>query len=130
MTTAPSATTPSRIAQIAINVKDLPRAIAFYRDKLGLRFLFEAPPNMAFFDCGGVRLMMGIPEKPEFDHPSSIIYYHVADITATTEKLRKHGVTIEGEPHLVAKMEKFDLWLGFIRDSENNPVGLMSEVAR
>ena len=130
MTTSASPTVPSRIAQIAITVKDLPRAIAFYRDILGLSFLFEAPPQMAFFDCGGVRLMMGIPEKPEFDHESSIIYYHVDDIMATTDKLRKQGVTIEGEPHLVAKLEKFDLWLGFIRDSENNPVGLMSEVAR
>ena len=130
MTTAANATTPSRIAQIAITVKDLPRAIAFYRDTLGLRFLFEAPPQMAFFDCGGVRLMMGIPEKPEFDHESSIVYYHVADINATIEKMRKQGVRIEGEPHMVAKMEKFDLWLGFIRDSENNPVGLMSEVPR
>ena len=125
-----SATTPSRIAQIAVMVKDLPRAIRFYRDTLGLKFLFEAPPQMAFFDCGGVRLLIGLPEKPEFDHPSSIIYYHVADITQTTEKLRKDGVTIEGEPHLVAKLEKFDLWLAFIRDSEGNPVGLMSEVTR
>lgn len=129
MSAAPG-TTPTRIAQIAVNAKDLPRAIRFYRDTLGLKFLFEAPPQMAFFDCGGVRLMVGIPEKPEFDHPASIIYYHVADINETVEKLRTQGVTIEGEPHLVAKMETFDLWLGFIRDSENNPVGLMSEVPR
>lgn len=127
---AATGTTPNRIAQIAVMVKDLPRAIRFYRDTLGLKFLFEAPPQMAFFDCGGVRLMMGIPEKPEFDHPASVIYYHVANITATTDKLRAAGVTIEGEPHLVAKLEKVDLWLAFIRDSENNPVGLMSEVPR
>lgn len=127
---AATGTTPTRIAQIAVMVKDLPRAIRFYRDTLGLKFLFEAPPQMAFFDCGGVRLMMGVPEKPEFDHPASIIYYHVADITETVENLRKQGVTVEAEPHFVAGMEKYDLWLGFIRDSEGNPVGLMSEVPR
>ena len=130
MSETTSATTPNRIAQIAVNVKDLPRAIVFYRDTLGLRFLFEAPPQMAFFECGGVRLMLGLPEKPEFDHPASIIYYHVADMQATTSKLKAKGVEIIGEPHLVAKMEKFDLWLGFLKDSEGNSVGLMSEVPR
>lgn len=125
-----TSTAPNRIAQIAVMVKDLPRAIRFYRDTLGLTFLFEAPPQMAFFDCGGVRLMIGIAEKPEFDHPSSIIYYHVADIAATVKTLRERGVEVKQEPHLVAKLEKHDLWLGFIQDSEGNPVGLMSEVAR
>jgi methylmalonyl-CoA/ethylmalonyl-CoA epimerase len=123
-------TAPNRIAQIAINVKDLGRATAFYRDTLGLRFLFEAPPNMVFFDCGGVRIMLGIAEKPEFDHPSSIVYYHVPDMTATVAALKARNVTFEGEPHMVAKLEKADLWLGFIRDSEGNPVGVMSEVPR
>ena len=121
---------PNRIAQIAVNVKDLPRAIAFYRDTLGLRFLFEAPPQMAFFECGGVRIMLGVAEKPEFDHPSSIIYYHVPDMTSAVASLRERGVAFEGEPHMVAKLEKADLWLAFIRDSEGNPVGLMSEVPR
>lgn len=130
MTVASSETTPNRIAQIAVNVKDLPRATAFYRDTLGLRFLFDAPPQMAFFECGGVRLMLGLPEKTEFDHPASIIYYHVADMQATIAKLKAKGVEVIGEPHLVAKMEKFDLWLGFLKDSEGNSVGLMSEVSR
>ena len=129
MGTAP-ASIPNRIAQIAINVKDMPRAIAFYRDTLGLRFLFEAPPQMAFFECGGVRLMFGVPEKPEFDHPSSIVYYHVPDMTAAVTALKQKGIAFEGEPHMVAKLEKADLWLAFIRDSEGNPVGLMSEVPR
>ena len=130
MGTAASSIAPNRIAQIAVMVKDHPRAVAFYRDTLGLRFLFEAPPQMAFFECGGVRLMLGIPEKPEFDHPASIIYYNVADMNAAVAALRQRGVTIDGEPHVVAKLEKTDLWLAFIRDSEGNPVGLMSEVAR
>ena len=130
MADATSGTVPTRIAQIAVNVRDLPRAIGFYRDTLGLRFLFEAPPQMAFFECGGVRLMLGSAEKSEFDHPASIIYYHVADMQGTVARLKGKGVTFEAEPHMVAKMEKFDLWLGFIRDSEGNPVGLMSEVPR
>jgi len=125
-----SSTAPTRITQIAVMVKDLPRAIRFYRDTLGLKFLFEAPPQMAFFDCGGIRLMLGIPEKPEFDHPASIIYYLVTDIGATVKALRDRGVTVEAEPHFVTKLEKADLWLAFIRDSEGNPVGLMSEVPR
>ena len=128
--TATDDTIPNRIAQIAVNVKDLQRATAFYRDILGLRFLFEAPPQMVFFDCGGVRVMLGIPEKSEFDHPASIIYYHVADMTATVARLKGRGVTFEAEPHMVAKLEKADLWLGFLKDSEGNHVGLMSEVPR
>ena len=70
----------ARIGQIAVNVKDIDRAVAFYRDRLGLRFLFTAPPNMGFFDCGGVRLMLGVPTEPRFEHPSSILYFQVDDI--------------------------------------------------
>jgi catechol 2,3-dioxygenase-like lactoylglutathione lyase family enzyme len=119
----------SQIGQIAINVHDLKRATAFYRDTLGMRFLFEAP-NMAFFDCGGVRLMLGIPEKPEFDHPASIIYYKVADIQAAHTLLRSRDVRFEAEPRMVARLPNHDLWLAFFRDPENNVVALMSEVAR
>jgi catechol 2,3-dioxygenase-like lactoylglutathione lyase family enzyme len=119
----------SQIGQIAINVHDLKRATAFYRDTLGLRFLFEAP-NMAFFDCGGVRLMLGIPEKPEFDHPASIIYCKVADIQAAHTFLRSRDVRFEAEPRMVARLPDHDLWLAFFRDPENNVVALMSEVAR
>jgi methylmalonyl-CoA/ethylmalonyl-CoA epimerase len=130
MASPATATAPNRIAQIAVMVKDLPRAIRFYRDTLGLKFLFEAPPQMAFFDCGGVRLLIGLPEKPEFDHPASIVYYHVTDIDATVKAMREKGVEVKQEPHFVAKLEKHDLWLAFIQDSEGNPVGLMSEVPR
>ncbi len=118
-----------RIGQIAINVKDLARAVRFYRDTLGMRFLFEVP-NLAFFDCGGVRLMLGRAEKPEFDHPGSVLYYKVADITATFAALKARDVDLIDEPHLIARMPDHDLWMVFFRDSEGNTLGLMSEVRR
>lgn len=118
----------SQIGQIALNVHDLERAIAFYRDKLGMKHLFTVP-KMAFFECGGIRLMLGLPEKPEFDHPSSIIYFKVDDIQAAFGTLSSRGVSFEGEPHLVAKMPTYDLWMAFFRDSENNLFALMSEEA-
>lgn len=119
----------NQIGQIAINVHDVKRAITFYRDTLGLRSLFEIP-NAAFFDCGGVRLMLGLPEKPEFDHPASIIYYKVPDIQRAFQTLSSRGVQFEGEPHLVARMPNHDLWMGFFRDSEGNLLALMSETRR
>ena len=117
-----------RIGQIAVTVRDLERAIRFYRDILGMRFLFQAPPQMAFFDCGGVRLLIGVPERPEHDHPASIIYYRVADIRAAHDTLRERGVTFVTPPHLVAKLPDHDLWLADFRDSEENILALMSEV--
>ena len=115
------------IGQIAVNVKDLARATEFYRDKLGMRLLYEFP-GLAFFDCGGVRLMLAKAEKPEFDHPTSIIYYRVADIQQSTRILKDAGVQFEHEPSIIAKMPDHDLWMCFVRDSENNILGLMSEV--
>jgi methylmalonyl-CoA/ethylmalonyl-CoA epimerase len=120
----------ARIGQIAVNVKDIDRAVAFYRDRLGLRFLFTAPPNMGFFDCGGVRLMLGVPTEPRFEHPSSILYFHVDDIQAAHAAMAAKGVTFEREPALVAKLEKADLWLAFFQDGEGNVMALMSEVTR
>ena len=117
-----------RIAQISMNARDLPRAIAFYRDALGLRFLFEAPPKMAFFDCGGIRLMLGVPEEKEFDHPGSVLYFKVDDIRATHATFQERGVTFRTEPHLVARMPDHELWMAFFQDSEGNTLALMSEV--
>ncbi len=114
------------IGQIAINVKDLSRAVQFYSEKLGLKHLFTAG-NLAFFSCGGVRLMLGKPEKPEFDHPCSIIYYKVRKITETYEKLSARGVQFENKPHLIARLPDHDLWMAFFRDSENNLLAIMSE---
>ena len=118
------------IGQVAIRVKDLERAVAFYRDTLGLTFLFSAPPKLAFFDCGGVRLMLTVPEKPEFDHPSSIFYFKVADIRATADTLQSRGVSFETPPHLIAAMPDHDLWMAFFRDADRNMLALMSEVPR
>ena len=129
-TPIPIGPTLSQIGQIFVNVKDLDRAIAFYRDILGMTFLFQAPPAMAFFDCGGIRLMLGLPETPELDHPASIIYYKVDDIQATHETLAGRGVQFATNPHLIAKMPSHDLWMAEFRDSENNVLALMSEVPR
>ncbi|HEV8131827.1 MAG TPA: VOC family protein [Acidobacteriota bacterium] len=118
----------SQIGQIAINVHDMKRAIEFYRDTLGMKFLFEVP-KMAFFDCGGIRLMLGLPETPEFDHPASIIYYKVKDIHAAYEALSARGARFEGKPHLIAQLPDHDLWMAFFRDLDNNLLALMSEVA-
>jgi methylmalonyl-CoA/ethylmalonyl-CoA epimerase len=118
------------LGQIAINAKDVERAAAFYQDKLGLKLLFKAPPALAFFDCGGVRLMLDRAEKPEFDHPSSVLYFSVPDIHAAFGKLKESGVRFEDEPHVVAKMPTHDLWMTFFRDTEGNMLALMSEVAR
>jgi methylmalonyl-CoA/ethylmalonyl-CoA epimerase len=115
------------IAQIAINVHDTNRAVAFYRDVLGLKLLFTAG-QLAFFDCGGVRLMLGPPSSPEFDHPSSILYLKVDNIQAAYSRLLELKVKTEGTPNLVAKMPDHDLWLAAFRDSEGNMMAYMSEV--
>ena len=129
METKPSAPSLSTIGQISIMVKDIGRATEFYRDTLGVRLLFEVP-GMAFFDAGGVRLMLGKAEKPEFDHPSSILYYKVDDIGGIHRILESRGVRVEHEPRLVAPMPDHDLWISFYKDSEDNHFALMSEVPR
>jgi methylmalonyl-CoA/ethylmalonyl-CoA epimerase len=115
------------VGQIAINCHDLKRATEFYRDKLGLRLLYEFP-GLAFFDCGGVRLMLSKPEKTEFDHPASIIYYKVADIHQASRAIADKGVALEHEPSIIARMPDHDLWMSFVRDTEGNLVGLMAEM--
>jgi methylmalonyl-CoA/ethylmalonyl-CoA epimerase len=120
----------SRLGQVQIRAHDVKRATMFYQDVLGLKLLFEAPPGLAFFDCGGVRLMIDRPEKPEFDHPSSILYFAVPDIQAAHAQLKQSGVHLEGEPHVIARMPDLDLWMTFFRDSEDNLMALMSEVAK
>jgi len=119
---------PSRIGQIGIPVQDLGRAVAFYRDVLRLTFLFEAPPSLAFFDCGGVRLMLSPPERPEDAHPGSVIYYAVDDIQSAYDGVTARGASSVDAPHLIAKMPDHDLWMAFVNDTEGNLVGLMSEV--
>ena len=120
-------TSLSTIGQISMNAKDVERAVAFYRDTLGIRFLFKAPPALAFFDCGGVRLMLGRAEKPEFDHPGSVLYFKVEDIDAAHRGLAGRGVAFIGPPHLIAKMPDHELWMAFFNDSEGNTLALMCE---
>ena len=116
------------LGQIAMVIHDLDRAVAFYRDSLGMRLLFQVPPKMAFFDCGGVRLMLSLPEETEFDHPGSILYYKVDDLQGTWETLRSRGVELLRDPHLLARMPDHELWMAFFKDSEGNTLALMSEV--
>ena len=117
------------LGQISIIAHDLPRATAFYRDVLGLPLLFTAG-GMAFFDCGGVRLMLGPASAPELDHPSSILYFRVPDVDAAHRHLVGMGVKIEAPPRLIARMPTYDLWMVGFRDSEDNIMQLMSEVPR
>lgn len=126
MTTSTDFAGLSQIGQIAVNVQDVERATAFYRDTLGMRFLF-AFPGLAFFDCGGVRLMLSRAEDPKLDHPASILYYRVADIEATHQALAARGVRFETGPHLVARMPDHELWLAEFTDSEDNILALMAE---
>jgi len=120
----------TRLGQIQVPAKDVDRAAKFYSEVLGLTLLFKAPPNLAFLDCGGVRIMIGKPEKPEFDHPGSILYFAVSDIQAAHAKMKDTGAQFEDEPHLIARMPDHDLWMTFFRDTEGNLMGLMSEVKR
>lgn len=117
------------IGQISIIVKDVERATAFYRDVLGLRLLFTVP-TMAFFDCGGVRLMLGTASSPEYDHPSSILYFRVADINEGHQRLVTGGAEIVAPPRLIAPMPDHDLWMTAFKDGEGNIHQLMSEVPR
>jgi predicted enzyme related to lactoylglutathione lyase len=119
----------STIRQIAVNAHDLERAVGFYQNQLGMKHLFSVPPKLAFFDCDGIRLMLSLPEKPEFDHPSSILYFKVDNIQQATQTLTDRGVHFEEQPVMIANMGTYDLWLAAFRDSENNLLALMSEVA-
>jgi methylmalonyl-CoA/ethylmalonyl-CoA epimerase len=115
----------SRIRQIAIVCQDVARATAFYRDTLGLRFLFSAGPNLAFFDCDGVRLMLSTAEGEAAG--TSVLYYLVTDIQARQASLVAAGVQFVGEAHMIARMPDHELWLAEFRDSENNVMALMEE---
>jgi methylmalonyl-CoA/ethylmalonyl-CoA epimerase len=117
-----------QIGQIAVPVSDIERAVAFYRDTLGMRFLFQAPPGLGFFDCGGVRLMLDAPAMAQTQNHSSVIYYKVPDLNAAFEALLARGVLFEEKPHLIAKLPDHELWMAFFRDPDGNLLALMSEV--
>ncbi|MDZ5471695.1 VOC family protein [Bacillus sp. 31A1R] len=121
------ATNIQKIGQIGIPVKELDRALHFYKDKLTLSLLFNTD-TMAFFDCNGLRLLLSLPEKDEFDHPSSVVYFQVEDIKKSYEDLAGNGVTFIDEPHIVAKIGSTETWMTFFQDTEGNTHALMSEV--
>jgi catechol 2,3-dioxygenase-like lactoylglutathione lyase family enzyme len=125
------------IGQIALRVHDVEAALAWYRDRLGMRYLFSAPtprsgdaPGMAFFDCDGTRLLLGLPETAAEDHPGSILYFTVEDIGAAHGSLAARGVEFVQPPHRVADLGHAELWLAFFRDPWDNPLALMSEVPK
>ena len=118
------------IGQIALPVRDVDRAVSFYRDVLGMKYLFSTAPGLAFFDCDGVRLMLSAPERPEFNHASSIIYFSVGDIQEAYASLVKRGVHFFDKPHVIHETESDTVWMAFFSDYDRNVLGLMSEVAK
>jgi methylmalonyl-CoA/ethylmalonyl-CoA epimerase len=118
---------PQSIGQLAIPVADLQRALGFYRDVLGLRFLFQAPPDLAFLDCGGMRLMLSRPQGNEESPSVGVIYYRVADLEAAYATLRERGAVFVDRPHRIARLADHELWMTFLRDPDNHLLALMAE---
>lgn len=125
--TIPPTAAPGPLMQIAITSKNVPALAAFYRDVVGLRHLFDAGPNLSFFDLGGVRLMISVPSSPELDHAPSLLYYRVTDLEGVHVALKARGVREERPPGLTARMPDHELWTSFFRDSDNNLFALMCE---
>lgn len=120
----------SQIGQIAVSVKDVERATAFYRDRLGMQHLFNAPPGLSFFDCSGVRVMLSRPEGSDQGQGNSVLYFRVPDIQRAYRVLGDQGVRFHDAPHLIATMDAYDLWMAFFYDSEDNMLAVMSEVPK
>jgi methylmalonyl-CoA/ethylmalonyl-CoA epimerase len=116
------------IAQLLIPIEDFDRGIAFYRDTLGLPFLFAAPPQMAFFMCGSVRLLVGVTPRGQKAQRGSAIYFQVKDIQGVFASLNAKGVHILAEPHIVNRTPKSELWLAEFNDPDGNQLALMSDV--
>lgn len=115
-----------KINQIGVPVKDINRAVKFYK-ALDLPLLFTTD-TMAFFDCNGTRILLSLPEKEEFSHPSSVIYFQVENIQETYEKFTKEELEFIDQPHIVAKMGRTETWMTFFKDTEGNTHAFMSEV--
>jgi catechol 2,3-dioxygenase-like lactoylglutathione lyase family enzyme len=115
------------LRQVALTVSDVSRSVEYYRDAVGLKFLFSAGPNLAFLDIGGVRLMLGAPEPGFTPGASSMLYFKVADIDAAYAEMGARGVTFLDKPHFLAPMPDHDLWLCAFRDPDGNPMALMCE---
>jgi methylmalonyl-CoA/ethylmalonyl-CoA epimerase len=117
----------AHIEQIAMPVRDLSRAIAFYRDVLGMKLLFEVPPTLAFFDCDGIRLALSTASDPMYDPPGSIVYYRVADIEAAHQELEGLGAEFLHGPHRIAELGDVEIWMAFFEDTEGNTLAITSE---
>jgi len=117
----------NEIGQIAITISDLDKAVAFYRDILRLKHLFSAPPGLAFFSAGTVRLMLSRSEQEGSEKFSSVLYFKVADIEKAHDILVSRGVKFEAAPHQIAKMPDHELWMAFFRDPDRNLLALMCE---
>lgn len=115
--------TLGKIQQIALVQHDVDAAVPFYRDGLGLPLQF-AMAGMAFFDAGGVRLMLSKPSSPDLDHPNSVLYFEVENCRAAYEALKARGVPFDDEPHLVGKTATHELWMAFCRDPERNLIAI------
>ena len=116
------------VGQISISVTDVDRAVEFYRDILGINFLFQVPGDnpMAFFDCSGIRLYINQPENPEHAGPS-VLYFQVDSAQDSAKDLASRGVSIESEPHIIHQTENYTLWMAFFRDPDGNLMAVMSE---
>ncbi|MDA1028814.1 MAG: VOC family protein [Bacteroidetes bacterium] len=116
------------VAQLLIPVEDFEKGTSFYRDVLGIPFLFSAPPQMSFFDCGGIRLLVGVMPETEVAGRGSAIYFKVEDIHAVYSTLLDKGVTFRAAPHLVHKTPQMELWLSEFTDPDGNQLALLSEL--
>jgi len=126
-----SAISPSRIKQIAVPVNSIAEARNFYRDVLGLRFLFDAPPSLTFFECGGVQLMLAAPEAhgPHGATQHPVLYYDVVDIRAAHARLESAGAPEIEKPHVIARMNGREIWISAVSDGQGNMVQLMEELS-
>jgi methylmalonyl-CoA/ethylmalonyl-CoA epimerase len=120
----------SKIRQIALPVREITEAKRFYRDILGMRHLFDAPPGLSFFDCGGVQLMLAGPEGQGKDgeQQHGVVFYDVSDIKGTHAKIESSGARTLEAPRIVARMNGREIWVSAVSDGQGNVVGLMSEV--
>lgn len=115
------------LGQVALTVSDVALALTFYRDLLGLQFLFSAGPNLAFLAAGPVRLMLTTAQGEGHAGANSVLYFKVTDVEAAHAGLVARGARNERAPQLAAKLDDHDLWIGFLRDPDGNLVGLMEE---
>ena len=127
MSTTSTGSEITGLRQVALTVSEVTRAVDFYRDAVGLKFLFSAGPNLAFLDIGGVRLMLSAPEAGFEPGSSSVLYFKVADIDAAYAEMSARGVSFSDAPHFLAPMPDHDLWLCAFRDPDGNPMALMCE---